>query len=559
MTHVVSQVQTPDYTVKPKPVLSQPATRLRASEETSKNKGFLDNLSSELKKTDRTVSSQHESKQAGAISAENSAENSEEENSQNNFKYNPIATGQAIKTIVSDASSKVLGDAVSGSADVAWGGTVNEDRLIAIGSSSSLDSLRQLNSRNSLNISQEIADSTTEQTVESIASLAQVYFQQQRLLSGDDSSENRTDTVEAFTAGTVSLEGTEGGRGKHIAALFQPVPRQQQDIDEYPPNSLFLQSSSVAVTDQTGVLADLRSVDIKQFIGLNTTTQDVQRAIVSGSLSWEQGGVKNKAFSVPEPPNLVNQDSTFAGSAQQSKNSLLLAIQDTRLTASSVMPVGEKHGQLIGAEYQDRLSLTNLVRQELNVVAASGFTSQLLGESAESRSREIETDAVRNAALTARVPVTATQAVQAMFQIPSQMSTPVWGQDVGQRVYWMITQNVQHVAMQLNPKHLGPMDVKVSVGLDQQVNVSFTTQHSTVKDALDAAIPRLREMLDNQGLNLGSVNVSDTPNRQYQQRSNGDEFEQKEPSLLSEQELSLEMMPATSAGLSGQGFVDLYA
>jgi flagellar hook-length control protein FliK len=63
------------------------------------------------------------------------------------------------------------------------------------------------------------------------------------------------------------------------------------------------------------------------------------------------------------------------------------------------------------------------------------------------------------------------------------------------------------VELKLNPAHLGPIEVRVQMQNDQ-AQVSFVAQHGPVRDALEAALPRLREMFTAKGFNLVDVNVS---------------------------------------------------
>ena len=41
------------------------------------------------------------------------------------------------------------------------------------------------------------------------------------------------------------------------------------------------------------------------------------------------------------------------------------------------------------------------------------------------------------------------------------------------------------------------------------MNVAFTSRHAVVREAMEQAMPRLREMLDSNGLSLAESNVSD--------------------------------------------------
>lgn len=82
-----------------------------------------------------------------------------------------------------------------------------------------------------------------------------------------------------------------------------------------------------------------------------------------------------------------------------------------------------------------------------------------------------------------------------------------WDQALGDRVLWAANQKLQSAEIKLNPPQLGPIEVRVQMHHDQ-AQVSFTAQHASVRDALEAAAPRLREMFSANGFNLVDVNVS---------------------------------------------------
>lgn len=82
-----------------------------------------------------------------------------------------------------------------------------------------------------------------------------------------------------------------------------------------------------------------------------------------------------------------------------------------------------------------------------------------------------------------------------------------WGRAVGEQVIWFISQNVNAASLRLNPQHLGPLEMQVNMDGDK-ANVAFISQHATVREALDSALPRLRELFAENGLSLGDVHVS---------------------------------------------------
>ena len=91
--------------------------------------------------------------------------------------------------------------------------------------------------------------------------------------------------------------------------------------------------------------------------------------------------------------------------------------------------------------------------------------------------------------------------------ISASVQSPSWSQGLTERVSWMMQGNLQMAELKLNPAHLGPLEVKLSIQ-DDKASIVFVATHAQVKEAIDAAMPRLREMLEQQGLNLEDVDVS---------------------------------------------------
>jgi len=88
-----------------------------------------------------------------------------------------------------------------------------------------------------------------------------------------------------------------------------------------------------------------------------------------------------------------------------------------------------------------------------------------------------------------------------------------WGTAVGDRINWMIGKNLQMAQIKITPAHLGPIEMKVNIEKNN-AQVTFVSQHQVVRDALEQAIPRLREMLQEQDLDLVDVDIRDESNAQ---------------------------------------------
>jgi flagellar hook-length control protein FliK len=102
-------------------------------------------------------------------------------------------------------------------------------------------------------------------------------------------------------------------------------------------------------------------------------------------------------------------------------------------------------------------------------------------------------------------PAGATRPVIALpVQVP--VAQPGWDNALGERIQWMLSRNVQQAEIKLTPPQLGPLEIKISLHNDQ-TSVQFLAAHQATRDALEAAIPRLRELFGEINLNLANVDV----------------------------------------------------
>jgi flagellar hook-length control protein FliK len=131
-----------------------------------------------------------------------------------------------------------------------------------------------------------------------------------------------------------------------------------------------------------------------------------------------------------------------------------------------------------------------------------------------------------------------------------------WGEAVAERVMWMSSQGLQEAEIHLNPTDLGPMQVKVSVVADQ-AHVSFVVSNASVREALDQSAIRLREMFNNEGLNLVDVDVSDQS--QHQTNSSNDDTNNPQSNSQRGESDLVQVENQLSIHPNGKGMLSLYA
>ena len=138
---------------------------------------------------------------------------------------------------------------------------------------------------------------------------------------------------------------------------------------------------------------------------------------------------------------------------------------------------------------------------------------------------------------------------------------PGWDQALSERVMWVVNQKFQGVELKLNPAHLGPIEVRVQMQSDQ-AQVSFVAQHGPVREALEAALPRLREMFSANGFNLVDVNVSQHSFAEQQRHARTAGGSDGQSGFDAENDMDLGDIAQADRGRPGrlpQGGVDLFA
>jgi flagellar hook-length control protein FliK len=110
------------------------------------------------------------------------------------------------------------------------------------------------------------------------------------------------------------------------------------------------------------------------------------------------------------------------------------------------------------------------------------------------------------------------------LQLPvhTPASQRVWAEDVGSRLIWMAGRGESKAELVLTPPSLGKLAVSIQVNGDQ-ASAQFVAATPAARDALEQALPRLREVLQQAGIHLGEANVSTSGEQQARGDANGRE------------------------------------
>lgn len=115
-----------------------------------------------------------------------------------------------------------------------------------------------------------------------------------------------------------------------------------------------------------------------------------------------------------------------------------------------------------------------------------------------------------------RAHMAAAQQPKTEMTVATPVSQPGWADDVGHQISWLADQGMSKAELVLTPPHLGRIEITLEIGSDLST-AQFVSASPMVREALEQAMPRLREMLAEGGISLGEANVSsDQPSREGQ-------------------------------------------
>jgi flagellar hook-length control protein FliK len=110
-------------------------------------------------------------------------------------------------------------------------------------------------------------------------------------------------------------------------------------------------------------------------------------------------------------------------------------------------------------------------------------------------------------------PTTENSPMGSSQSISSPLGSAGWADDFSQKISWMLTSKQEQIAqLHLNPPDLGPLEIVLKIS-DSQATAIFTSPHSAVREAVENALPKLRDILADNGITLGNTTVSDQSNR----------------------------------------------
>lgn len=104
------------------------------------------------------------------------------------------------------------------------------------------------------------------------------------------------------------------------------------------------------------------------------------------------------------------------------------------------------------------------------------------------------------------------------FVIPAEISNPEWSTQFSEHIMFLGQQGIKSAVIKLHPEELGPLEISIKV-VNNSASINISSHNQEVRQMIDQSLPKLQEMMAEQGLNLSDVNIdSNTKERQFDQQ-----------------------------------------
>ncbi|WP_242453212.1 flagellar hook-length control protein FliK [Photobacterium damselae] len=188
------------------------------------------------------------------------------------------------------------------------------------------------------------------------------------------------------------------------------------------------------------------------------------------------------------------------------------------------------HGQnALLASKAELLPQGDAVKASINhsVVLSQAQTQSLLDQSHATDNKEASAQAAlqslsahQNGASSASSLLGNRQDTSLNNQPPLLLTKEQAGDQLADKVQMMAAKNLKQIDIRLDPPELGRMQIKLSLHDDNQASIQFQVAHQQTRDLIDQAMPRLRELLLQQGMQLAQSSVHQETSQQFSQHFN---------------------------------------
>ncbi|TMX59104.1 flagellar hook-length control protein FliK [Vibrio rotiferianus] len=258
------------------------------------------------------------------------------------------------------------------------------------------------------------------------------------------------------------------------------------------------------------LVADIPEQELAQFVALPS---DVKVAMAEHQATLNQSRVAASAVSAQQAHQLAAQDLKHA--VTQANVQTTVTSNADKAAAMAAMPDALVAANMIPAAHAGaNLDLSKKAMSASLAAGAQKGTShqQDKPEAQHGLAGQIQAAAGQQG-VTAQQQARVDAAQQA--QLPLQLTKELANEQVAEKVQMMMSKNLKNLDIRLDPPELGRMQIRMTMNNDL-ANVHFTVSNPQARDLIEQTLPRLREMLAQQGMQLADSSVQQQSSGQQQ-------------------------------------------
>lgn len=306
--------------------------------------------------------------------------------------------------------------------------------------------------------------------------------------------------------------------------------------------TLFDKSSKAAYGDKSNVNDKYQSKGLQGFAGYMTGATEKPSSKINDEAKEENRSRHNEqeessndgspvsAGVVDEKPdqsrekvaNILKQRANVLDKMSNNQDALA---QKQVAAVEKLMSLDQVSDDLIGKliekltldKTKSELSFQNRLMMEKSLATLDASDTVMGRLSADSADKNLLLNA-----LNAGDRINSTNPTQSM-KMGVPINSPEWGAEFGKRIQMLMKNNIQQAELRMDPPEMGRIQVRINMNQDQ-MNITFTALNANVREALEANMTRLRDMLSETGIQLGETNVGGDFQQEAQASADGSGF-----------------------------------
>lgn len=310
--------------------------------------------------------------------------------------------------------------------------------------------------------------------------------------------QNETVTVDAITVAEKPANDTVVDDTTQLMAAGNAFLTQLTQSNQQLNGSANASTNANSVSDET---ANGNSLPLLATTVTTPATLTSAAAILAHETKSQKAG-ESVDVSVNNSPLLATSDTTMSTSITQSGMSIL---DDSHVSANGSLPA------------DGSLPVNGSLFVNDGLLASDSRSHQSSSVNASSESLAHQLAGLTTASTTTLKPEQPATVNNA--QSPLLLTREQAGEQVHERINMMMAKNLKYVDIRLDPPELGKIQIKLTINQDQ-ASVQFTVNNPQTRDIVEQAMPRLREMLQQQGLQLAQSSVQQESSQQFSGNQN---------------------------------------